>query len=138
MAGDKRSGDKRSGDKESGDEGFSELDGRVVPAYVLTRGRTRSLGEDLPLEAVVTASEAGLLRLPSLQAERRMIVELCAGPTSVAELAAHLRIPVGVARVLVGDLASSGYLAVHPPPNTGGERPDAAILQRLLDGLRAR
>jgi hypothetical protein len=120
------------------DEEFAEVDGRVVPTYVLTRGRTRSLGQDLPLEAVVTASEAGMLRLSSLQAERRMIVELCTGPTSVAELAAHLRVPVGVARVLVGDLASSGYLAVHPPPNTGGERPDAATLQRLLDGLRAR
>jgi Protein of unknown function (DUF742) len=138
MIGDTGSGDKGSGDGGSGDKDFSELDGRVVPAYALTRGRTRSLGQDLPLEAVVTATEAGLLRLSSLQAERRMIVELCAGPTSVAEIAAHLRIPVGVARVLVGDLASSGYLAVHPPPNAGGERPDAAILQRLLDGLRAR
>jgi hypothetical protein len=119
------------------DEQFQELDGRVVPAYALTRGRTRSLGLDLPLEAVVMASEAGLLRLSSLQAERRTIVELCAAPMSVAELAAHLRIPLGVAQVLVGDLASSGYLAVQRAP-TSGDRPDAAISERLLDGVRNR
>jgi hypothetical protein len=106
--------------------------GRVVPAYALTRGRTRSTGTDLPLEALVTATEYGL------QAERRIIVESCAGPLSVAEISAHLRIPIGVARVLVSDLASGGYLAVHLPYGSGDDRPDAAILERLLDGLRAR
>ena len=58
-------------------------------------------------------------------------------PTSVVEVAAHLHVPVGVARVLVGDLASGGYLAVHLPPQAD-DRPDAAILERLLEGLRAR
>jgi hypothetical protein len=118
---------------------YDALDGgRVVPAYALTRGRTRSVGPDLPLESLVTATELGLSHPSSLQAERRMIIEWCAGPMSVAELAAHLRIPVGVARVLVSDLASSGYLAVHLPQHTGDQRPGAAILERLLDGLRAR
>jgi hypothetical protein len=112
--------------------------GRVVPAYALTRGRTRSAGPDLPLEALLTATEYGLRRFSGLQAERRTIVELCAGPLSVAEIAAYLRIPLGVARVLVSDLASSGYLAVHLPQTADDERPDAAILERLLDGLRAR
>jgi hypothetical protein len=113
--------------------------GRVVPAYALTRGRTRSAGPDLPLEAVVTATEYGLRRFPGLQAERRIIVELCTGAQSVAEVSAHLRIPIGVARVLVSDLVSSGYLAVHLPYRSGDDdRPDAAILERLLDGLRSR
>jgi len=112
--------------------------GRVVPAYALTRGRTRSAGPDLPLEALLTATEYGLRRFLGLQAERRTIVELCAGPMSVAEIAAYLRIPLGVARVLVSDLASSGYLAVHMPQGAADDRPDAAILERLLDGLRAR
>jgi hypothetical protein len=112
--------------------------GRVVPAYALTRGRTRSVGRDLPLETLVTATEPGRSHPSSLQAERRMIVEMCAGPMSVAEIAAHLRIPLGVARVLVSDLASGGYLTVHLPRQTGNDRPDVAILERLLDGLRAR
>jgi Protein of unknown function (DUF742) len=115
--------------------------GRVVPAYALTRGRTRSTGPELPLETLVTTTEFGQRRFAGLQAERRMIVHLCSGPLSVAELAAHLRIPVGVARVLVSDLASGGYLSVHLPQTSGqgaDERPDAAILERLLYGLRAR
>jgi len=112
--------------------------GRVVPAYALTRGRTRSVGLDLPLETLVTATPLGLQRIPSLQVERRAIVELCTGPISVAELAAHIRIPVGVARVIVSDLASSNLLAVHLPQAETNDRPNAAILERLLDGLRAR
>jgi Protein of unknown function (DUF742) len=112
--------------------------GRVVPAYALTRGRTRSVGPDLPLETLVTATEPGLNRPSALQAERRIIVELCAEPMSVTEIAAHLRIPVGVARVLVSDLASGGYLTVHLPQHTGDDRPGVDILERLLDGLRAR
>ncbi len=114
------------------------FEGRVVPAYALTRGRTRSLGPDLPLETLVTATAVGLERIESLQVERRAIVELCVGPLSVAEIAAHLVVPIGVARVLVSDLASSGDLAVHLPHGGEDERPDAAILERLLDGLRAR
>jgi hypothetical protein len=112
--------------------------GRVVPAYALTHGRTRSVGADLPLETLVTAADAGLQRAATLRAERRSIVELCARTLSVMEVAAHLHVPVGVARMLVSDLASAGYLAVHLPRTTGDDRPDAAILERLLDGLRAR
>ena len=58
--------------------------------------------------------------------------------SSIAELAAHLRIPLGTARVLVGDLASSGHLTIHRPRRTADTRPDRVILERLLDGLRAR
>jgi hypothetical protein len=112
--------------------------GRVVPAYALTRGRTRSPGPELPLETLATATDSGLLRHSSLLAERRAIVELCTRPMSLAELAAHLRLPVGVVRVLVSDLASAGYLAVHMPHHGAQGRPDAAILERLLAGLRAR
>jgi hypothetical protein len=113
--------------------------GRVVPAYALTHGRTRStVGGDLPLEAIVTVTDLGRQRSAALQAERRTIVQLCAGPVSVVELAAHLHVPVGVARVLVTDLASSGHLAVQVPWRDGEERPDQATLARLLDGLRRR
>jgi hypothetical protein len=113
--------------------------GRVVPTYALTHGRTRSVsGLDLPLETVVTATDLGRQRSSALRAERRTIVEFCAGPLSIAEVAARLDLPVGVARVLISDLASSGYLAVHLPPQSEDGRPDAAILARLLDGLRDR
>jgi hypothetical protein len=113
--------------------------GRVVPAYALTHGRTRSAeGGDLPLEALVTVTDLGRQRSAALRAERRTIVELCAGPVSVAELASYLHVPVGVARVLVSDLVSSGHLAVQLPRHGPDQRPDPVTLERLLDGLRGR
>lgn len=111
--------------------------GRVVPVYALTRGRTRSQGFDLPMEALVTVTDLGRERRAGLQVERRAILDLCARPTSVVEVAAHLHVPIGVARVLIGDLAAGGHLAVHLPRQSAGG-PDPAILERLLDGLRAR
>jgi Protein of unknown function (DUF742) len=112
--------------------------GRVVPAYALTRGRTQSVGGDLPLETLVTATAFGRQWVGSLQVERREIVERSTRAISVAELAAYLHVPLGTARVLVGDLASSGHLTIHRPQRTVDSRPDRVILERLLDGLRAR
>ncbi len=111
--------------------------GRVVPAYLLTRGRTRSEGVDLPLEALVEITDTGRRRYPGLSRERRDILDLCSRPTSVMEVAAHLQVPLGVARVLLGDLATAGVLTVHPP-GTADAGPSAEILERLLEGLRGR
>jgi uncharacterized protein DUF742 len=115
-------------------------DDRVVPVYAVTRGRTRSAGRDLPLEAVVTAAKASSTRHPApLQSESLAIVTMCSRPLSLAEIGAALRVPVGVARVLVGDLVNAGYLVAHLPQHTThGGGPTQAILGRLLDGLRAR
>ena len=117
----------------SDDEG-----GRVVPVYALTRGRTRSFGRDLPLETLVTTTERGLAGLSGLRFEQARIVSLCRRPTSVAEVAAELSVPVGVARVLVSDLNASGALAVHLPALNVSGRPDTDVLERLLKGLRTR
>jgi Protein of unknown function (DUF742) len=112
---------------------------RVIPVYAFTGGRTRAAGQELPLEAVVTATGRPLPSGASLQLESRTIVELCDGPRSLAEIGAALRVPLGVARVLVGDLANGGYLEVHLPREAAGDGgPGHAILGRLLDGLRSR
>jgi hypothetical protein len=64
---------------------------------------------------------------------------MCARPKSLAEIGAALKVPVGVARVLVGDLANGGYLDVHLPQTADGDGgPGHVILGRLLDGLRSR
>ena len=112
---------------------------RVVPVYAFTRGRTRAAGQELPLEAVVTATGLSPASGASLQMESRAIVEMCDRPKSLAEVGAALRVPVGVARVLVGDLANGGYLDVHLPRTAAGNGgPGHEILGRLLDGLRSR
>jgi len=59
---------------------------------------------------------------------------LCASPRSIAEVAALLQVPLGVVRVLLGDLAQSGVVVVHGTSGPGG--PDSALMQRVLDGLK--
>jgi hypothetical protein len=113
-------------------------DERVVPAYAITQGRTRSAGEELPLETLVTSTELAILHEPALQTEMRAIVTLAALPISVVEIGARLGVPLGVARVLVSDLAAAGYLRVAIPAVGDDGRPGREVLGRLLEGLRAR
>jgi uncharacterized protein DUF742 len=118
--------------------GWRERD-RVVPVYAFTGGRTRAAGRELPLETVVRAPEQAARSVAGLEMESRAIVELCSDPKSLAEIGAALAVPVGVARVLVGDLANAGYLEVHlPAAAADGGGPGRLVLGRLLDGLRAR
>jgi hypothetical protein len=109
--------------------------GRVVPVYAVTGGRTRAGDHDLPIEAVVTASAADN-GIDDLQPEYRAILDLAHKPVALVEVAAGLGVPIGVARVLVSDLAEAGHIAVHTPEYTDGPPPQ--VLARLLDGLRAR
>lgn len=45
--------------------------------------------------------------------------------------------PLGVARVLLGDLAAAGVVVVHSTVgNTGDGAPDVAFMRRELVGLR--
>lgn len=117
--------------------GWRERD-RVVPVYAFTGGRTRAAGRELPLETVVTAIDQAAGSVAGLATESRAILELCRGPMSLAEIGAGLGVPVGVARVLVGDLANAGYLEVHLPAAAGDGGPGQVVLGRLLDGLRGR
>lgn len=108
-----------------------------VRSYVLTQGRTRSQA-DLPLETLVKVSAQGSSAAPRLALERKKIVALCATPISIAEISAHLSIPLGVARVLVGDMTEEGFLTSYTPQHSqSGERPDLKLLERVLDGLQA-
>lgn len=110
-----------------------------MPAYAFTQGRTRTAGTELPLEALVTATELAVEYLPNLIMERRAIVRMSMRPTSVVEIGAALRLPAGVARVLVSDLAGAGLLTVHlPAPTDADGGPGDEILGRLLNGLRSR
>lgn len=111
------------------------LGGRIRP-YAITGGRTRSSGGDLPLETLVRRTSHGTSSMVRLVMERRAIAELAELPVSIAEVSAHLRVHLGVARVLVGDMTAEGYLSVHRP-RAVEERPDIALLERVLNGLKA-
>jgi hypothetical protein len=108
---------------------------RLVRPYALTGGRTRASIGDLPIEALVVSTREGLEAVGPRH-EARRIVTLCREPLSVAEVSARIGIPLGVARVLVGDLLSDGHVQVHRA-TVGDARPDVRLLTRVLDGLQA-
>lgn len=108
---------------------------RVRP-YALTGGRTRS-SADLPIETIVRTSARGHLQAPRLTLERKRIVSLCVSALSIAEVSSHLKIPLGVARVIVGDMAAEGLLDSHTAQLNAKNRPDVKLLERVLHGLQA-
>ena len=109
---------------------------RVRP-YVLTGGRTRS-AIDLPIETIVKSTLRGLSMASQLTLERKRIVMMCVEPLSIAEISAHMHVPLGVARVLVGDMSAEALLETNKLPVARlGDRPDIKLLERVLDGLQA-
>ena len=107
-----------------------------IPPYALTGGRVRS-STDLPLEAIVRVTEAGQTNARALPLEQREICRICGNPTSIAEVSAHLQLPLGVVRVLVGDLVTDGLLDSNDSAVPLDNRPDLRLLERVLDGLQA-
>ena len=110
---------------------------RVVRPYALTRGRTRPGRSDLPLEALVRMVPGAAD--PVGTAERRRILDLTREQIlSVAELSAHLVLPLGVVRVLVGDLADEGLVVVHTgSPAAAPPAANLKVLESVLDGISA-
>jgi hypothetical protein len=105
-------------------------DGTLIRPYLVTEGRTRPLHDGLRVETLVHAPP-GALHAP-LKFERRHIVELCQQPRSVAEIAVALAMPLGVVRVLVADLVTGGYVAIHE-----SDPVTIDMLERIRDRVRA-
>lgn len=106
-----------------------------IRPYLLTSGRVRPIDETLEIEAQVFATPRGTASKEQLAFEHRDIVELCACPVSVAEIAARLGLHIGVTRVLVSDLAAFGYLSVTRP-RPGAHR-DVDTIERVIRGLES-
>jgi uncharacterized protein DUF742 len=118
-------------------ESDADVEPNLVRPYTLTAGRTHSRVH-LPLEAPVEAVRTEKApRWPGSDV-RGQILAICVDSPSVAEIAAHLSVPLGVARVLIGDLVMQGYLRVHTTlgdSTTNDERRE--LIGRTLRGLRA-
>jgi predicted transcriptional regulator len=108
----------------------------VVRPYMMTRGRTTSSLGAIALHAPVLALIGPEQVTRTATPEDRQIIELCQTPTSLAELSARVGAPVGVMRVLVGDLADAGMVQVREADDEAEHR-DVRLLERLLDGIRA-
>jgi len=103
-----------------------------VRPFIMTGGRTGAGDRRLQIETVVAASGRAGAAVPAF--ESLSIVELCLAPRSIAEIAARLRLPVGVVVVLVGDLVGEGLLTVH---HTDPVDIELSTLRRMIDRVRA-
>ncbi|OLF16052.1 hypothetical protein BU204_19165 [Actinophytocola xanthii] len=112
-----------------------EGDAAIVRPYTWTRGRTRS-AVDMRIEAMVSTSELGEDIEGMPQVEHRSIARLCTEPRSVAEVATTLGVPLGVAKVLLGDMAGLGLVVVHKTATGGANKAHLVLMERVLSGLR--
>jgi len=109
--------------------------GPVVRPYALTGGRARA-NASIDLLAYVVAVEAAPLRSRYVAPEHRRILEVARVPTSVAELASHLNLALGVVRVILSDLIGEGLITMHEPKADAAD-PDTATLEAVIHVLRA-
>jgi Protein of unknown function (DUF742) len=108
--------------------------GPVVRPYALIGGRTRPSGETFDLMSMITAVRGTHASTHDLEPEHLSLLRLCRLPTSVADLAADLDLPLGVVRVLLSDMRERGLIAVnHPVPK---RLADPQLLREVADGLR--
>lgn len=107
--------------------------------YTLTGGRARP---DTDAFDIVTLVVSECDPTPGMASEHAAILSMCRAPTAVVEIAAELRLPVGIAMVLLSDLLHAGRITVrHPTPIVPDEYgfavPDRDILEKVLVGLRS-
>lgn len=107
----------------------------LVRPYVLTRGRTQSR-RNLAIEALVSTRAGAHWNGARITGEFRSVRTLCHRPRSVAEVAATLSVPLGVARVLLDDMADQGLVTIHDTKVRTDGRPAVALMERVLHGLR--
>ncbi|MFG2647797.1 DUF742 domain-containing protein [Streptomyces sp. NPDC048436] len=133
--------DRSGAPHDAGSQWYDNEAGPLVRPYAMTGGRTQPgpTGVRFDLIALVTLDEnaPGPGDDTALGPEHRSLIELCRTETqSVAELAAGADLPVGVVRVLLGDLLEMGCVKVSRPVPPA-QLPDEKILREVIDGLRA-
>jgi len=110
--------------------------GPVVRPYTVTGGRARSAAGRLDLLTYVETRYAPDADLVAYQPEHRDILAFARTARTVAELAARLDLPLGVVRVLIGDLLQAGLVSTFEAgPMT--QPPSEEVLRAVIDGLRA-
>ncbi|MDK1472002.1 DUF742 domain-containing protein [Streptomyces sp. 549] len=109
--------------------------GRLIRPYTVSNGRTRPSAKfDLLTMVMATGTRAQ----SHLGPDHVQVLGLCHGPTSVAEIAAHIRLPAVVTKVLLSDLVDCGALTAKAPARLGADSTDRDLLEAVLHGLRAR
>jgi DNA-binding transcriptional ArsR family regulator len=106
----------------------------VVRPYALVRGRTKHAGDRLDVISMAYSLRVSVPDPTDLQPEHLTLLQRCAIPTSVAELASGLDLPLGVVRVLLADLRERELVRIDRPSQ--GRVTDIRLLREVADGLR--
>lgn len=124
MAKDRR---KTSTDRPIGTESTD-----FVRPFLVTTGRTKASVEGLRFETLITATaKSG----DDLRFEPARVHALCSEAIAIAEVSAELGMPIGTAKVVVGDLIDSGHIELHKMIDAN-ESEDIQLISRLIDGVR--
>ena len=114
---------------------YDEDAGPLVRLYARVGGRTAVPRDDLGLSAIIRCTP-GVAVPEGLSADQQAALRLSRRPISLSEIAAHLGLPIGPTRLLLGELRAAG-LVDTPRPEPEDRDSSYAVLQRLLGGLQS-
>lgn len=116
-------------------------EGRLIRPYTMTGGRTGADQPFIALEALVSATPAGLRNKHQFRWEAARVIDLSTRETAIVEIAARLDVPIGVVRVVVADLAHRGAVQISEPPSEVPASLEGytytTLLQKVLDGIKS-
>jgi hypothetical protein len=110
--------------------------GPVVRPYALTQGRTRHSGEAFDLVATVTTTTARVAVPGGLGPEHVAVLQFAQRPATVVDIASDIDLPLGVVRILLGDLRELGLVTIQAPVPVKAQQVDRDTLREVLHGLR--
>jgi len=108
--------------------------GRLVRPFTVSNGRTQPT-VSMDLLSMVRAT--GLVPYAQLEPEHARALSLCSEPTTVAEIAAHLRLPIAIAKIVLSDLIDCEAVNVRAPYPISDPK-SRSVLEKLLNGLQHR
>ncbi|GIH93978.1 DUF742 domain-containing protein [Planobispora siamensis] len=117
-------------------EWIDEEAGPVVRPYAMTGGRTRPSSAAFDLLSMVVATGATISPRANLGSQHRRLLSVVGRARPIVEIASEVELPVGVIRVLLGDLLDQGLILVRQPV-TAASSPAQSLLQEVINGLRA-
>ena len=109
--------------------------GPLIRLFGLTGGRARPLGEAFDLVAIVTTVSTPFQPV-DLIPEHVTVLSVCRSPTPVADVAAHLKLPLNITRVILGDRRREGLVTIDRP-RPAAQTIDESIYREVLHGLRS-
>lgn len=104
-----------------------------VRPYVMTSGRAHPTRNTIRPETLLVV-DPGVRAPVTAGRQQRALLDMCRGVLSLAEAAAHLRLPVSLVVVIASDLVDSGHLSIRSAPRHS--LPSTELLEKVLDGLR--